>query len=129
MWKVSKYELNSDWTRRSECGKIRTRKNSVLGHFSCSVLFWKCYKLNIFTSMSCKIISKFTWSSYKLAFVSTEVTIHWCSQNDLFWKFRKIPINIAEIKFVLRKCYAFVLNLLNAMSSTFGLLLEILRNV
>ena len=30
---------------QSKCGKIRTRKNSVLGHFSCSEL---CRKLNIF---------------------------------------------------------------------------------
>ena len=27
---------------QSECGKIRTRKNSVFGHFSCSVVTLKC---------------------------------------------------------------------------------------
>ena len=29
---------------QSECGKIRTRKNSVFGHFSRSVYFWSCLR-------------------------------------------------------------------------------------
>ena len=45
-WSVfSRTRTGASLRIQSKCGKIRTRKNSVFGHFSCSEL---CRKLNIF---------------------------------------------------------------------------------